>query len=71
MESLGRHDDVEATVANVLQVGEPSTLVVGDEPPVLADVVLAENKFPNGVSSGCEWAIQAWFSSRTWFGNLF
>ena len=43
MESLGRHDDIEATVANVLQVGEPSTLVVGDEPPVLADVVLAEN----------------------------
>ena len=40
---FGRHDDVEATVAKVLQVGEPSTLVVSDEPPVLADVVFAEN----------------------------
>jgi len=38
MESL-----VEPTVANALQVGEPSTLVVGDEPPVLADVVVTKN----------------------------
>ena len=43
MESFGRHDDVKPTVANVLQVGEPSSLVVGDEPPVLTDVILAEN----------------------------
>jgi hypothetical protein len=43
MKPLGGHDDIEPTVANVLEVGEAAMFVVSNEPPILTDIILGQN----------------------------